>query len=150
MQRIYFAGASQEKKKKYWFQFMNITFSEHNYCVLRIFLTKRYLHFWIYCLEILPFQLWCFAWAGWPMVWNETDGQRIRLFNGILNGCLEEKISIFFVQNIALITDIDTSFKEFGLSCFCLLTSNTLLVLNLLQTIELLSFQFVQLGNNVG
>jgi len=53
MQRVYFAGASQEKKK-ILILIMNISFFNHNYYVFRIFSTKRYLHLCIYCSRNSP------------------------------------------------------------------------------------------------
>lgn len=64
---------------------------------------------------------------------------------------LKQNIIVFaLIENIArLMTGIDALCKKFSLTSFGLLTCNTLLILDLFQTIKLLTFEFIEFGNDV-
>ena len=62
---------------------------------------------------------------------------------------LEQDIIVAFINDVLLIAYINALLSEFRLACLGLGTYNALFVLNLLETIELLTFQLIELGNNI-
>lgn len=73
-------------------------------------------------------------------------------FNGIpcnLPGLEEDILITVLVQHIRVVAYIDALQQQRGFTSLLLLPQDSLLVLDLLQAVELLSLQFVQLGDDV-
>lgn len=67
------------------------------------------------------------------------------------DSALEQNIFItVLIQHVGLVAHINALLQQRGTACLLLLLQDLLLVLDLLQAVELLTLQFVQLGDDVG